>query len=86
MRRENLRGRTLRSERTELSMTEQERVEKDWTEYLTNNPQDVIPMLAGLLSIMGMERIDEEETATPEGNQVSEQPATEEGKHGGGDA
>ena len=45
-------------------MTEQERVEKDWTEYLTNNPHDVIPMLAGLLSIMGMERIDENEEAT----------------------
>ena len=71
-------------------MTEQERVEKDWTEYLTNNPQDVIPMLAGLLSIMGMERIpdENEEATTPdtpsEGDQVSECSVPSASVDGGG--
>ena len=62
-------------------------IEKDWYEYLRANPHEVIDMLAALLAVSGIERIpDEQEDSAPEGNQVSEQNATEEGKHGGGDA
>ena len=60
-------------------------LEKEWYDFFLANPSEVINMLAALLAVQGIE-LDEEETATPEGNQVSEQPAAEEGKHGGGDA
>ena len=40
-----------------------EQIEKDWHEFLTANPHEVIDMLAALLAVNGIERIpDDEET------------------------
>ena len=41
-------------------------IEKEWTEYLFKNPTEVIPMLAALLAVMGIELDEDEETETEE--------------------
>ena len=38
-----------------------EQIEKDWHEYLSANPAEVIDMLAALLAVQGIERITDEE-------------------------
>ena len=38
-----------------------EEIEKDWHEYLIANPHEVIDMLAALLAVNGIERIDDAE-------------------------
>ena len=42
-------------------------MEKEWTEYLFKNPTEVIPMLAALLAVMGIE-LDEDEETNDEGD------------------
>ena len=59
-------------------------LEKEWYDFFLANPSEVINMLAALLAVQGIE-LDEQEDTAPEGNQVSEPTAAEEGKHGGGD-
>ena len=37
-----------------------EQIEKDWYEYLSANPSEVIDMLAALLAVQGIERISDD--------------------------
>ena len=45
-----------------------EEIEKDWYEFLRANPHEVIDMLAALLAVSGIERV---EDATETSNQES---------------
>ena len=62
--------------------SKQEQLEMDWRDWLYANPSETIDMLAVVLSVLGIERIPDEETP-PQGNQISEQSAATEDTDGG---
>ena len=64
--------------------SKREQLEMDWRDWLYANPSETIDMLAVILSVLGIERIpDEQEKPTPQGDQISEQSTATEGTDGG---